>query len=354
MIREIADRGSARMVYAAFGETMLRLAAPGHERLLQSPAFQASFGGGESNVLASLALHGLRTRFLGALPDNDIGRAALGVLAGCGVDVSRIILKKNSRMGIYFLEKGAGQRPSKVIYDRAHSAVSELEAGEVDWHAALADCGWFHITGITPALSAGAAERSIEAVKAAREMGCVVSCDLNYRGKLWNYGVPAPRVMARIAAESDIVIANEEDCQKALGIGRDLDPGKGEIDRARYGELALGVMRAYPNLRIAAITLRESVSASHNRWSACLCDGAGTVFSRVYDIAHIVDRVGSGDAFSAGLICGLSTLGTSGEALEYAVAASCLAHSIEGDVNLARPDEIRALLQGDATGRIRR
>ncbi|TAL36191.1 MAG: sugar kinase [Spirochaetes bacterium] len=341
-------------VYAAFGEIMLRLSPPGNERLLQSPGLQATFGGGESNVLASLAIHGLSARFLSVLPDNDLGRAALRNLRGYGVDVSMVSLRKGARMGVYFMEKGASQRPSRVIYDRAHSAISEIAPGDIDWRAALAGCGWFHITGITPALSRGAADESLRAIEAARASGCTVSCDLNYRAALWNYGASARDVMPRLAALADVIIANEEDCQKALGIGTALDPSGGKLDHARYGELAAEVIGAYPNVRLAAITLRESVSASHNRWGACVSDGKGAFFSRTYDISPIVDRVGGGDSFAAGLIFGLSMLGTREEALEYAVAASCLAHSIEGDVNLASPAEIRALLEGDASGRIKR
>jgi 2-dehydro-3-deoxygluconokinase len=348
----------ADRIYSSFGEIMLRLASPGFERLLQTPRLEATFGGGECNVLASLALHGMKTRFLTALPDNAIGRAAAGAMAGFGIDVSRIAWKKDSRMGIYYMERGAAQRPSGVIYDRAGSAVNLLETGDIDWRIALEGCGWFHVTGITPALSERAMRRALEAARAARDAGLTVSCDLNFRAKLWRYGKGATEVMPEFARISHVLIANEEDCQKSLGIGTDAiaDAGAegGVLDSARYESLTGEVMRRYPNLLFTAVTLRESLSASSNRWSACLSDGGHFYLSRKYEITHIVDRVGSGDSFAAGLIYGLSTGDSPQAALEYAVAASCLKHSIEGDFNLATPEEIAALVKGNAAGRIQR
>lgn len=341
-------------VFATLGEIMLRLTPPGHERFFQSSLMGSSFGGGEANVAASLAIQGFSSRFITSLPENEIGRAAQRTLLGFGVDTSQILFKKNTRMGIYFMEKGVNQRPSKVIYDRLPSAISTIKSNEFDFDEALDGCGWFHITGITPALSESSAELAIASMKAARKKGCTVSVDLNYRAKLWKYGKSAPEVMDRLAELSDIVIANEEDCQKSLGIGMDIDPSSGEIDPARYEELTKKVLSKYPNIKLIAITLRESISASRNQWSACISNGKEIYFSRKYDITDIVDRVGGGDSFCAGLIAGLNIMESAEEALEYAVAASCLTHSIEGDVNLSTRDEIMNLYDGDASGRIKR
>ncbi len=340
--------------FASFGEIMLRLSPPGHERFLQSPRFDASFGGGEANVAASLAIQGASSRFITALPDNDLGRGAERFLKGFGVDTGKIAFVKNSRLGAYFMEKGANQRPSKVIYDRGGSAMAEIPEGLIDWGRALEGCAWFHITGITPALSRRAADESLAAMRKARDLGLAVSCDLNYRAKLWNYGVPAREVMRELASLSHIVIANEEDCQKSLGIGEDIDPSGGEIPEEGYRSLTDSVLEQFPNLLMVAITLRGSFSASRNRWGACINDGTGARFSRKYDITDIVDRVGSGDSFCAGLIYGLAHYATKEEALEYAAAASALAHSVEGDVNLSTREEIADLCGGDAAGRIKR
>ncbi len=341
-------------VYAAMGEIMLRLSAPGFEKMFQSPELKATFGGGESNVLVSLANMGLQSRFISALPENAMGEQALRILRGFNVDVSGIVKKKNSRMGLYFLEKGANQRPSSVIYDRSGSAICTLRSDEIDWKSVMSGVSWFHITGITPALSETASALSFKAAEEAKKQGAIVSIDLNFRAKLWNYGKDAKDVMPKLALLADVIIANEEDVQKSLGIGTDLDPTHGEIDRDRYSELSRRVFDTYGDLSLLAITLRESVSASHNRWSACLGDGKETVFSRTYEITDIVDRVGGGDSFAAGLIYGLSNFDSGEDALNFAVAASCLNHSIEGDVNLSSLDDIMKLYGGDASGRISR
>ncbi|MBN1573044.1 MAG: sugar kinase [Deltaproteobacteria bacterium] len=352
------QRGNPKdKIYASFGEIMLRLSSPGFERLFQSPLLNTTFGGGEANVAVSLALQGLKSRFVTLLPKNDIAEGAMRMLKGHGVDASKVVLVDGARMGIYFMEKGANQRPSRVIYDRLPSAISEMGQGSIDWDKALSGCGWFHITGITPALSKNTADGAIAAMEAARKVGAVVSIDLNYRAKLWKYVEGSKgviEVMDRLTGLSGVVIANEEDCQKSLGIGTDIDPGSGKIDEGRYERLAKDVLDRYPNLKLIAITLRESVSASHNRWGAMLSDGKETLFSKKYDITHIVDRVGGGDSFSAGLIYGLSHFSTLGDALEYAACASCLCHSIEGDMNLSTNDEIMALFAGDKSGRIKR
>jgi 2-dehydro-3-deoxygluconokinase len=354
IIDEIHGKKTKDKACAAFGEIMLRLASPGFERLLQSPTLSATFGGGEANVLVSLACLGQKTRYFTALPKNDIGRAAIRQLRGFGIDTDHVLMIPDTRMGIYYIEKGANQRPSRVIYDRIPSAISTIAPGAIDWDAAFSGCGWLHVTGITPAISKNAADEAAAAVTAAKKCGLFVSIDLNYRANLWKWGKSAPEVMPGLVAGADVIIANEEDCQKALGIGIDIDPSSGTIDRAGYERLAGDVTARYPNVKIIAITLRESISASANRWGALLSDGKQVIFSRKYDITHIVDRVGGGDAFSAGLIYGLSHFSDLSEILNFATAGSALAHSIEGDWNLSSTDEITALSRGEASGRIKR
>jgi 2-dehydro-3-deoxygluconokinase len=336
-----------------FGEIMLRLKSPGLERLFQSPSLEATFGGGEANVAVSLAQFGLDTGFVTVLPENDIGHACLRELRGFGVDVSGI-LRKQGRIGLYFLETGANQRPSKVIYDRSDSVLANIQPGEIDWDDVFQGCSWFHFTGITPAVSRSAADVVLEACLAAKRLGVHVSCDLNYRKNLWKYGKTAEEVMSALAVYVDTVIANEEDCQKSLGIRATEQVTGGGLDTDRYRDIAAEVMSRYPNIQRIAITLRESHSADHNDWSACAYDGHDFVLSRKYRITDIVDRVGGGDSFAAGLICGLHRYGTVSEALEFAVAASCLKHSIHGDFNRVSIAEVEALLKGDGSGRVQR
>jgi 2-dehydro-3-deoxygluconokinase len=337
-----------------FGEIMLRLAPPGFERFLQTPQFVATFGGGEANVAVALASFGFPAAYVTVLPEaNPIAEAAVGELRRFGVDTSKIVRGKG-RLGIYYLEAGANQRASKVVYDRANSAIALAKPGDIDWNAVFADAGWFHITGITPAISSSAADLSLESMKAARAKGIPVSCDLNYRKNLWKWGTPAVDVMGQLARHVDVAIANEEDVQMALGIQADVDVHSGKLDTAQYEKLAEKVLSAYPNLQALAISLRESHSASHNGWSACLHDRKQFMLSRSYDITHIVDRVGGGDSFAAGLIYGWQELPTHQDALEFAVAASCLKHSIPGDFNRTTIDEVRALLKGGGSGRVQR
>ena len=331
-----------------FGEIMLRLKSPGLERLFQSPSLEATFGGGEANVAVSLAQFGLDTAFVTVLPDTDIGQACLRELRGFGVDVSDI-LHKPGRMGIYFLETGANQRASKVIYDRSDSTLSMARPGQIDWDHVFRGCSWFHFTGITPAVSQSAADVVLEACQAAKRLGVHVSCDLNYRKNLWKYGKTAEEVMSVLAAHVDTVIANEEDCQKSLGIHATEHVTGGGLDTDRYRDIAAEVMARYPNVKRIAITLRESHSADHNDRSACAYDGRDFVLSRKYHITDIVDRVGGGDSFAAGLVCGLHRYDTLAEALEFAVAASCLKHSIHGDFNRVSTAEVEALLKGDGS-----
>jgi 2-dehydro-3-deoxygluconokinase len=337
-----------------FGEIMLRLAPPGFERFLQSPQFLATFGGGEANVAVALAGFGMPAAYVTVLPPaNPIADAVIAQLRGFGVDTSKI-LRAKGRMGVYYVEAGANQRPSKVVYDRDGSSIALAKPGDIDWDAVFAGAGWFHITGITPALSASAAALALESVGKAREKGLTVSCDLNYRKNLWKYGKSAVEVMRELVRFVDIGIANEEDCQMALGIKSESDVHSGELNVAEYRKLAEKVTSEFPNLKALAITLRESKSASHNGWSACLYNGKDFLVSRHYEITHIVDRVGGGDCFAGGLIYGLQSLDGHQEALEFAVAASCLKHSIPGDFNRFNVDEVKNLLKGDGSGRVQR
>lgn len=340
-----------------FGEIMLRLKSPGSERLLQSPELEATFGGGEANVAASLAQFGLDVSYVTVLPGNPIADACVAFLKGWGIDTSAIV-RAGDRMGVYYLEAGANQRPSKVVYDRGHSAMMDAPPGTFDWDAVFHGAAWFHVTGITPALSASAATLVLAAVQAAKRTGLTISCDYNFRKNLWKYGQKAPEVMTEIVRYADIGIANEEDCQLALGIAP--EPGEargvegGAVDVSRYRALCEAVLAAFPNLRLQAITLRESHSADHNRWSACLHDRKAFLVSQRYEVTDIVDRVGSGDAFAAGLIYALCTQMEMRPALEFAVAASCLKHSIPGDINRCSVGEVKALMAGGGTGRIQR
>ena len=337
-----------------FGEIMLRLAPPGYERFLQSPQFVATFGGGEANVAVAVAGFGLPARYITVLPPaNPITDAFCGEMRRFGVDPSFIVRAKG-RFGIYFVEAGANQRPSKVVYDRDGSSIALAKPGDIDWDKSLEGGTWFHITGITPALSQSAADLSIQAVMAARAKGMTVSCDLNYRKNLWKYGKTPKDVMPALFRHVDIGIANEEDCQATLGIQADVDVHSGKLETSQYRKLAERVLAAYPNLKALAITLRESKSASHNGWSACLHNGEEFLLSRRYDITHIVDRVGGGDCFAGGLIYGWNKLSRHQDALEFAVAASCLKHSIPGDFNRFTAEEVRQLVAGGGSGRVQR
>jgi len=338
-----------------FGEIMLRLKSPAYERFFQSPALEATFGGGEANVSVSLANYGMDTSFVTVLPKNDIGEACIRELRGFGVDTSKIV-RKDGRMGIYYLETGAVQRPSKVIYDRAGSAIAEAKPGDIDWKKAFEGATWFHLTGITPAISQGAADLSLEAVKAAKEMGLHVSCDLNYRKNLWKYGKRADEVMKELVKYVDTVIANEEDFQKSLCLSVESAGSveEGQINVENYKAIASLAMQTYPNIKRVAITLRESKSANHNDWSACLYNGKDFFLSRKYAITDIVDRVGGGDSFGGGLIYGLNTYEDEKTALEFAVAASCLKHTILGDYNRVTVSEVESLMKGSGTGRVQR
>jgi len=339
--------------YITFGEIMLRLKPPNWERFFQSPLLEATFGGGEANVAVGLARFGLNIAYVSVIPDNPIGDACLGELKRQGIDTS-LIVRKGDRLGIYFLEAGANQRPSKVIYDRSHSAIAEAKPGDINWDKVFYGVSWFHITGITPAISLSASELSLEAVKKAREKDITISCDLNYRGKLWKYGKSAPEVMGELVKYVDIALGNEEDCQRSLGVKVDIDVESGKLQIQQYKELTDKILKLYPNIKKIAITLRESYSANYNGWSAVLNNREEFLVSKKYEIHNIVDRVGGGDTFAAGLIYGFNKLDNDKEALEFAVAASCLMHSIPGDLPLLSVEEVKNLAGGATSGRVQR
>lgn len=341
------------MKYLTFGEIMLRFKTPGHERLFQTPVLEATYGGGEANVAVSLANFGEDVDYLTVLPANALGDECIKELRKFGVNTKKI-KRGEGRMGTYYLEAGANQLPSKVIYDREYSAIAMAKPSDINFQEAFQDVDWFHITGITPALSETAMELALESVKAAKAAGLTVSCDLNYRKNLWKYGVSAIEVMREIAKYVDVAIANEEDVQKSLGITCDVSVESGELDRSKYETLSSKVLEIYPNMKLIAITLRESVNANINGWAACLNDRQNFLVSKRYQITDIVDRVGGGDSFAAGLIYGLNHYNTHQDALEYAVAASCLKHSILGDVNRVDVSDVEKLMNGDGSGRVQR
>ncbi|MBR3464801.1 MAG: sugar kinase [Clostridiales bacterium] len=339
--------------FITFGELMLRLKSPGRERLMQSPSLEATFGGGEANVAVSLANYGLDAEFLSVIPSNAIGDSAVSELRRFNVGTDKII-RTEGRMGIYYLETGANQRPSKVIYDRAYSAISMFDPEKYDWDSIYNNVTWLHISGITPAISVQTKDASIAAVKEAKKRGVTVSIDLNYRKNLWKYGVEAKDVMSVMTEYADIIIANEEDCQKSLGLECKSNVEGGKLDNEDYRKLSSSLLEKYPNVKKVAITLRESKSADINFWAAALNNGTDFIVSRKYEMYDIVDRVGGGDSFAGGLIYGLNVLGDDKEALEFAVAASCLKHSIDGDFNRVTVDEVLKLAKGDGSGRVQR
>lgn len=333
-----------------FGELMLRLKTPGFTRFAQATSLEATFGGGEANVAVSLAQFGHEARWVSVVPENAIGEWALASLRGLGVNTA-YVRRGGERLGLYFLESGASQRASQVVYDRAGSAVSALRAGVVAWDAALAGASWFHTTGISPALSAGCADATLEALVAAKRAGATTSVDLNFRKKLWSKA-QAKEVMTRLMAHTDVLIANEEDCDSVFDI-RAGSVESGSLDHGRYLGVAEAVLKTFPAIRRVAITLRESKSASQNGWSALLADRDGHAFSRHYDLT-VVDRVGAGDSFAAGLIHALLDGRERQAAVEFAAAASALKHTIPGDFNLVTLGEVEALVRGDGSGRVQR
>jgi 2-dehydro-3-deoxygluconokinase len=340
-----------------FGEIMLRLATPDYQRFIQSNQLNATFGGGEANVAVSLANYGVPVDFITRLPKNDIAEWCISDLRKYNVGTQHIV-RGGDRMGIYFLETGAVARASKVIYDRAQSAIAQIQPGMVDWKTVFKDTQWFHWTGITPALSQGAADACLEAIRTANELGITVSCDLNYRKNLWKYGKNATEVMPALVEGCDVILGNEEDAEKVFGIkpeGFDVSNTGGEVDALEFESVCKQLMQKFPKAKKVIITLRGSINANHNTWGGCLFSGGKLYQSRRYDITHIVDRVGGGDSFMGGLIYGLITYPADDQkALEFAVAASCLKHTIYGDFNLVTVAEVEQLMKGDGSGRVNR
>ena len=334
-----------------FGEIMLRLAPEGYYRFLQADSYGATYGGGEANVAVSLANFGLDAAFVTKLPKHEIGQAGINSLRRFGVDVDDIV-RGGDRVGIYFLEKGASQRPSKVIYDRAGSAIATASVDDFDWDDILEGVDWFHFTGITPALSDNCAQICLAACKAAKSKGIQVSCDLNYRNKLWSKE-KAGKVMGELMQYVDVCIANEQDADDVFGIkASNTDVTSGKVDHEGYKDVAKQLADRF-GFKKVAITLRGSISANDNDWAAMLYDGNDYYFSKTYRI-HIVDRVGGGDSFGAGLIYACLNDYAPQDAIEFAVAASCLKHSVEGDFNMITVDEVKKLAGGDASGRVQR
>ena len=340
-----------------FGEIMLRLSTPEFLRFSQTNQFDIVYGGGEANVAVSLVNYGVETSFVSRLPLNDIGDVALMEMRKRGVNTKHI-LRGGDRLGIYFLETGAVSRGSKVIYDRANSAMAEIKPGMIDWKSIFKNASWFHWTGITPAISQGAADACIEAVKIASQMGITISTDLNYRSKLWNYGVDREVIMTQLTSYCDIILGNEEDAEKHFGIkpkGLNITKQGHKVKAEAFLSVCKQIMKKFPNAKKVITTLRGSISASHNTWAGVLYDGSSIYESPVYQISHIVDRVGGGDSFMGGLIYGLINYSDDDQhALNFAVAASCLKHTIKGDINLVTVEEVKKLMSGDASGRVAR
>ena len=340
-----------------FGEIMLRLSPPGFLRFSQAHHFDVAYGGGESNVAVSLANYGVPVDFVTRLPKNDMGTCAMMELRKRGVGVNKIVYG-GDRLGIYFLETGAVSRGSKVVYDRAHSAIAEIKSGMIDWNIVFEGVKWFHWTGITPAISQGAADVCLEAVKAASKLGIMVSTDLNYRAKLWNYGGNRESIMTALTSYCDIILGNEEDAEKHFGIkpkGLDITTQGHDIKAEAFLSVCEQMMEKFPKAKKVITTLRGSISASHNTWAGVLYDGRTLYQSTQYQITDIVDRVGGGDSFMGGLIYGLLTYPNNDQrALDFAVAASCLKHTIKGDANLVTVNEVQKLMGGDASGRVAR
>jgi 2-dehydro-3-deoxygluconokinase len=338
-----------------FGEIMLRLSPPNQLRFGQARSFDATYGGGESNVAVSLVNYGLETEYVTRLPNNDIGESCLQYLRQYGVG-TRFIQRGGNRIGIYFLENGAVMRGSQVIYDRADSSFATISPNSFDWNLIFKDACWFHWTGITPAVSSNAAVVCLEAVKTASAMGITISCDLNYRAKLWKWGKTANEVMDQLVSYVDIAIGNEEDAEKVFGIqAPETDVTHGRVTADKYLFVCEALASKYEKLKTIAITLRSSVSASHNTWSAVLWDSGKTYIGPIYDITHIVDRVGSGDSFMGGLIYGLLVYPSDPKkTLDFAIAASALKHTIFGDFNLVSISDVEKLMKGDGSGRVSR
>ncbi len=339
-----------------FGEIMVRLGAPDYLKLIQANRFDVSYAGAEANVAVSLANYGLETDYITCLPDNPIAERCIMDLRGHKVGVDHI-QRTGKRMGILYLETGSNARPSKVYYDREDSSIATVIPGSIDWKEILKDATWLHWTGITPALSANAAAECLKAINTANELGVTVSCDINYRGNLWKYGKTAAEVMPEMVAGSDIILGNEEDCEKVFGIKpKDFDAAKtnGNVDQSSFMSVCQQMMECFPRCKKMVVTLRGAINANHNTWGGVLYNGKELIESRRYDITDIVDRVGGGDSFMGGLIFGLLHYKDDRKALEFATAASCLKHTLKGDYNWVTIQEVENLMGGDSSGRVKR
>lgn len=339
-----------------FGEIMVRLGAPGYLKLIQANQFDVSYAGAEANVAVSLANYGVETDYITCLPDNPIAERCIMDLRGHKVGVDHI-QRTGKRMGVLYLETGSNARPSKVYYDREDSSIATVVPGSIDWKEILKDATWFHWTGITPALSVNAAAECLKAIKTANELGVIVSCDINYRGNLWKYGKTAADVLPEMVAGSDIILGNEEDCEKVFGIKpKDFDATKtnGSVDQGTFLSVCQQMMELFPRCKKMVVTLRGAINANHNTWGGVLYNGKELIESRRYDITDIVDRVGGGDSFMGGLIYGLIHYRDDHKALEFATAASCLKHTLKGDYNWMTTTEVENLMEGDGSGRVKR
>ena len=339
-----------------FGEIMVRLGAPGYLKLIQANQFDVSYAGAEANVAVSLANYGIDTDYITCLPDNPIADRCIMDLRGHKVGVDHI-QRTGKRMGILYIETGSNARPSKVYYDREDSSIATVAPGSIDWKEILKDTTWFHWTGITPALSANAAAECLKAIKTANDLGVTVSCDINYRGNLWKYGKTAAEVMPEMVAGADIILGNEEDCEKVFGIKpKDFDAAKtnGNVDQSSFLSVCQQMMERFPRCKKMVVTLRGAINANHNTWGGVLYNGKKLIESRRYDITDIVDRVGGGDSFMGGLIFGLLHYQDDHKALEFATAASCLKHTLKGDYNWVSVQEVENLMGGDVSGRVKR
>lgn len=344
------------MKVVTFGEIMVRLGAPGYLKLIQSDNFEVSYAGAEANVAVSLSNYGIDTEYITCLPDNPIAERCIMDLRGHKVGVEHI-QRSGKRIGILYLETGSNARPSKVYYDREDSSFATIEIGSIDWHDILKDATWFHWTGITPALSENAAAECLKAIKTANDLGVTVSCDINYRGNLWRYGKSAAEVMPELVAGADIILGNEEDCEKVFGIkpqGFDASNTCGMVDQGSFISVCQQMMHKFPRCKKMAVTLRGAINANHNTWGGVLYDGNHLIESRRYDITDIVDRVGGGDSFMGGLIYGLLHYKDDKQALEFATAASCLKHTLKGDFNWVTVSDVENLMNGDVNGRVKR
>lgn len=339
-----------------FGEIMVRLGAPGYLKLIQADKFEVSYAGAEANVAVSLANYGIDVDYVSCLPDNPIAERCIMDLRGHGVGVNHI-QRNGTRMGILYLETGSNARPSKVVYDRENSSIATVSCGSIDWENILQNADWFHWTGITPALSENAARECLSAIKMANKLGLIVSCDINYRGTLWRYGKKASEVMPELVAGCDLILGNEEDCEKVFGVkpeNFDADKTKGNIDQESFRSVCEQMMAKFPKCKKMAVTLRGAINANHNTWGGILYDGKNLFQSQRYDITDIVDRVGGGDSFMGGLIYGLLNYKDDQKALEFATAASCLKHTLKGDFNWVSIQDVENLIQGNSSGRVRR